>query len=171
MATQATSPRATDAQVDAAVIDRYEAGGTAPANAIAGLNRRELLAPPPAGSRGTWTIQQIVMHLMDSDLIASDRMKRIIAEDDPILIGYDETRFVQYLPYDKLDAEAACEIFRLNRVLTAAVLRTLPPAAFARTGQHNERGTLTLASLVHGYIRHLDHHLAFLYEKRKLLGR
>ena len=31
---------------------------------------------------GTWSIQQIIMHLMDSDLIASDRMNfaKVIAE-------------------------------------------------------------------------------------------
>jgi hypothetical protein len=42
---------------------------------------------------GTWSIQQIVLHMMDSDLIASDRMKRVIAEDRPTLIGYNETAF------------------------------------------------------------------------------
>lgn len=165
-----TAPRRDEA-VTAEVIAKYEAGATAPGEAIRGLTARELLAPPPAGSRGSWTIQQIIMHLMDSDLIASDRMKRIIAEDNPRLIGYDENRFAERLAYDELDATAACEIFRLNRVLTAALLRSLPPEAFARTGEHNERGRLTLASLVHGYIRHLDHHMDFLREKRRLMGK
>jgi hypothetical protein len=165
-----TAPRRDDV-VTAEVLAQYEAGATTPDEAIRGLTVKDLLASPPPGSRGTWTIQHIIMHLMDSDLIASDRMKRIVAEDNPQLIGYDENRFAERLAYEKLDAAAACEIFRLNRMLTAALLRSLPPAAFERTGEHNERGTITLASLVHSYIRHLDHHMDFLREKRRLLGR
>jgi hypothetical protein len=36
---------------------------------------------------------------------------------------------------------------------------------------HNERGKLTLPQMVAGYIDHLEHHLRFLREKRKALGK
>jgi len=50
-----------------------------------------LLAVPVPG---TWSLQQIAIHMMDSDLIASDRMKRIASMDKPLLCGYDETNKV-----------------------------------------------------------------------------
>ncbi len=148
------------------LIERYAAGGARLAPAIAGLNRQQLNAFPVPG---TWSIQQIVLHLMDSDLIASDRMKRVAAENEPTLIGYDETAFGKNLFYDQLDAQLACDIFAKNRQMTAEILRRLSEAAFARTGNHNERGVVTLADLVETYAGHLDHHLKFIEQKRQLV--
>ena len=155
------------ARIDAA-INRYLADATTPARAIAGLSREDLLAFPIPG---TWSIQQIIMHLMDSDLIASDRMKRTIAEKNAQILAYDETAFATHLPYDKLDAAMACELFRLNRVMTAALLRELPDEAFDRIGQHSERGPESLIVLIEIYVNHVGHHMKFIEEKRKLLGK
>ena len=130
------------------------------------MSREQLNAFPVPG---TWSIQQIVLHLMDSDLIASDRMKRVAAENGPTLIGYDETAFGKNLFYDQLDPRLACEIFEKNRQMTAEILRRLPAAAFDRIGHHNERGTVTLTDLVETYAGHLDHHLKFIRDKRRMV--
>jgi hypothetical protein len=108
---------------------------------------------------------------MDSDLIAADRMKRIIAEENPTIIGYNETAFSQKLFYEKLDPFAAADIFRRNRDMTAIILRSLPDAAYARTGIHNERGKVTLEDILSIYVKHLEHHLGFVRHKRQLIGK
>jgi hypothetical protein len=154
--------------MDRTLIERYAAGADVPAKAICGLTRADLLAFPVPG---TWSIQQIVLHLMDSDLIASDRMKRVVAMENPTISAYDETAFANNLFYDAQDASLACESFRVNRLLTADILRRLPDAAFARTGNHSEHGPLTLRQFVENYVHHLDHHMQFLREKRMLLGK
>jgi hypothetical protein len=153
---------------DRSIIDKYEAGGEQLALAIRGLTREDLLAVPIPGK---WSTQQVVIHLMDSDLIATDRMKRIIAEDNPTLIGYDESRFVKNLHYDHQSAADAVKIFDLNRKLFAGVLRKLPDSAFARSGMHNERGKVTLADQINSYVKHLEHHLKFIHEKRAAMGK
>lgn len=154
--------------MDRTIIDQYAAGAGVPAEAIQGLSPQELLATPVPG---TWSIQQIVLHLMDSDLIAADRMKRIIAEETPTIIGYDQSAFAAKLHYDKLDAAVAAEVFRLNRQLMTAILRLLPDSAFERSGMHNERGRVTLAQMVEMYVWHLSHHVGFVKHKRQLLGK
>ena len=151
-----------------AIIDEYVRGAVIPAQAIAGLSAADLDALPVPG---TWSIRQIVLHLMDSDLIAADRMKRIIAEDQPALIGFDESAFARNLFYTQLDASAAAELFRANRLLMGEILRRLPESAFVRVGMHNQRGRVTLGQLVELYVRHLDHHMKFLKHKRQLLGK
>lgn len=151
------------------LIEQYAADADVPAKAIAGLEKADLLAFPVPG---TWSIQQIILHLMDSDLIAADRMKRVAAEErPPSLIGYDETAFAKNLAYDQVSARDAAEIFRLNRLLTAELLRRLPATAFKRVGHHNERGDVTLEGLLQTYVEHVQHHLKFIREKRKLLGK
>ena len=74
--------------MDRSLIEKYAAGAPLLAKSIAGLSRDDFLATPVPN---TWSIAQITLHLMDSDLIASDRMKRVIAEENPAIIGYNET--------------------------------------------------------------------------------
>ena len=151
-----------------AFIDAYADGAGRLGAAIRGLSPADFAAFPIPG---TWSIGQIVLHLMDSDLIGADRMKRVIAEDNPSLIGFDESAFAKSLFYERQDPFRAAEIFRMNREFTAIILHQLPDAAFDRAGIHNERGRLTLAELVRGFNHHLHHHLGFIERKRQLLGK
>lgn len=153
--------------MDRSLIERYAKGAEVPGRAIAGLTREQMNSFPVPG---TWSIQQIIMHLMDSDLISGDRMKRIIAEDNPLILSYDETRFAQRLQYDRMDPVLACELFARNRAMIASLLRALPDDVFARTGVHSQRGRITLEQLVQTYVDHLEHHMKFLLQKRRLLG-
>jgi uncharacterized damage-inducible protein DinB len=148
------------------VLDRYTSGASLPSQLIAGLTRDELLAHPIAN---TWSIQQVIAHVVDSDLIASDRMKRIAAMDRPLLIGYDESAFAKMLPQDRIDPARACELFRLNRLHTADLLRPLPAEAWDRWGVHNEKGKVTLRAMLEDYCDHLDHHAMFIHDKRRAL--
>lgn len=149
-------------------IDRFAAGAITPAAWCRGLSPADLDAFPIPG---TWSIRQLVLHVLDSDLIAVHRMKRIIAEDNPLLIGYDETAFAAHLGYERMDVPLACECFRINRELMTQILRGLPEAAFARTGVHNQYGKLSLLDLLHTYAHHLEHHEKFLRDKRAKLGK
>jgi hypothetical protein len=150
------------------VIERYAKGATALGASIAGLTKSDLAAFPVPG---TWSIQQIVFHMFDSELIASDRLKRIIAMENPLLIGYDETAFANRLFYNDLDPHVACTIVEQNRLLTAEIFRRLADDAFGRTGIHNERGKITLGEYLVSTCEHLDHHLRFVHQKRQLLGK
>lgn len=150
------------------VIDLYEAGATVPAAAIAGLSPAELAAFPVPG---TWSIQQIVVHLWESDATATHRMRRIAAEDTPLIIAYDESAMAARLSYDREDVGRVCRLFEENRRWTAAWLRRTPEADFARAGVHNRRGKVTLDELVGMYVDHLRGHMTHLLRKRELLGK
>lgn len=155
------------------LIEEYERGGQALARAIDGLTPQDLLAPPPADvpGLGTWTIQQVVIHLMDSDLIWTARMKSIIAEEHPTILGYDQSKFAANLFYELQDAQRAVRIFDLNRIMFAKVLRKLPDSAFGRTGMHNERGEITLDAALQGMVQHVAHHVDFIRLKREKIAK
>lgn len=152
---------------NAQAVESYAAGAEVPGKAIPGLSSEQLRAFPVPG---TWSIQQIVAHLADSDLIAAYRMKRIIAEENPKLDLWDENAFVAGLRYQDLPAREVCELFRLNRIVLGHILRGLPDAAFERAAIHQEMGPMTLGQFLRIYVNHLDHHMAFLKKKRELLG-
>lgn len=152
----------------AAAIERYAAGAPLLAEAIVGLTAEELVAKPVPG---TWSIQQIVVHLWDADLVAADRMKRVIAEETPLLVNFDENAWVDRLGYQQIDPALCAELFRLNRLQMAAILQRQADETFARYGIHTQAGKKTLLDFVVGYADHLDGHLRHLLRKRELLGK
>lgn len=149
-------------------VERFVAGAPALVEAIRGLSTSELTAKPIPG---TWSIAQIVIHLWDADMVATDRMKRVIAEEIPLLVNFDENAWVERLDYEALDVSLAAELFRLNRLQLAEILRQQNDAAFSRYGIHTQAGKKTLFDLVKGYADHLDGHLVHLRRKRELLGK
>jgi hypothetical protein len=158
--------------MDPKLIESFAGGGEQLSMAIRGLTREDLLVvPAPDANVGKWSIQQVVIHCMDSDLIAVDRIKRMIAEDNPSLIGYDENKFVQHLFYDEQDAATAVQMVDLNRKQFANVLRRLPDAALQRKGTHNERGVVTAGKYIQSTVEHLEHHLKFIHAKRANMGK
>ena len=149
-------------------LEIYEDGGRKLIKGIEHLDRNDLTAFPVPN---TWSIQQLVVHLADCDLVFSDRMKRVIAEDRPQLLAFDENRWAKHLHYELQSPQDAVELFALNRRVTAAVLKVLPDEAFKRAGIHSEKGEVTLEQIVRTAVNHLDHHLKFLYDKREKLGK
>ncbi|HEY1922134.1 MAG TPA: DinB family protein [Tepidisphaeraceae bacterium] len=153
-------------------IDEFAAGGQKLRKAIAGLDRSELLwVPPPGASIGQWSIQQIVLHLMDDELIWTARMKSIIVEENPQILGFDESKFAAKLFPEEQDAEVAVQILDLNRRQFSAVLRKLPDSAFTRTAQHQDLGVITLEQSFQWTAEHLDHHIRYIALKRDKLGK
>lgn len=152
--------------MDRTIIDRYEAQGEALGRAIAGLTREQLLATPVPGK---WSLQQLVLHLTDAECVMADRIKRVIAEKEAALLAFDENRWTERLHYDAQSAADAAAMVAIIRRQLARVLRKLPDAAFDRIGMHSEAGPLTLLQLVEKACAHLDHHLKFAAEKRRIL--
>jgi hypothetical protein len=151
----------------AAMIDAYLAGPPTLRAAVRGLSRAQLVARPVAGK---WSTLEVVCHLADFDPILADRMKRVIAEDRPQLLGADEQRFAAALAYHQRDVEEELALIEHTRSQMARILRTLPDEALARVGVHNERGELTLERLLTIATNHLPHHVRFVHEKRQALG-
>lgn len=150
------------------LIQQYAAGIKKLRPAIAGLNPDDLLAKPGPGA---WSIQELLIHVVDSDLVAIDRMKRVIAEDNPPLVAFDENRWVERLFPNDQSLDDAITMFEVGRRQMVRIFEKLPDEAFQRTGVHNERGPLTLEQIVQGFAEHLEHHLKFLYDKRQRMGK
>jgi hypothetical protein len=149
------------------LIENYLAGATALRCAVAGLTPEQLKARPVAGK---WSMLEVVCHLADFDPILADRMKRIIAEDRPPLLGADENRFAAALAYHARDVNEEMDIIERTRSQLARILRTLPDSALERVGVHNERGALTLERMLTTATNHIPHHVKFIVEKRQALG-
>lgn len=149
------------------MIDAYIAGPRQLREAIAGMTTEQLAARPVAGKMST---KQVVCHLADFEPVYADRMKRVIAEDNPPLRGGDPDVWAKALAYDVRDIGEELDLIEAVRRPMGRILRALPDSAWARTGIHSEAGPLSLEELLRRITNHLPHHIRFIEEKRKALG-
>ena len=147
----------------APMIDRYLAGPDTLRQAVSGMTREQLIARPIAGK---WSTLEVICHLADFEPILADRMKRVIAEDRPTLLGADEKRFAAALEYHQRDPEEELALIAQTRSQLARILRQQTDDVLKRVGVHNERGELTLERLLTITTNHLPHHVKFIVEKR-----
>lgn len=149
------------------LIDQYAAGPRLLREATDGMTREQMLARPVAGK---WSTLEVVCHLSDFELVYADRLKRVIAENEPTMFGGDPDTFAARLAYHSRDLGEELALIESCRASTARILRTLNEADFARVGKHSEAGPLSLATLLERVAGHLPHHAKFIQEKKRALG-
>ena len=108
---------------------------------------------------GRWTIHEILIHLADSEANAFVRCRRILAEPGSAVLGYDQDKWADGLGYAHQSADDSLELFRWMRVTTTALLRMQPDAAWQRTVEHSERGTMNLDDWMITYADHIPGHI------------
>lgn len=148
-------------------IDAYLAGGPALRASVDGMTRAQILDRPVAGR---WSTLEVVAHLADSEQAWTHRMKRVIAEKTPLLIGYDESKFTSSLFYQDRDLNAELTLFEALRIQMTQILHALPEPAWLRQGVHSESGLLSLEQMLQIETDHVHHHLRHIQEKRQALG-
>ena len=145
-----------------AVLERYRRGPELLAVVLTGVFGDE----EDFGLPGKWTIRQIVAHLADAELVGAHRFRQVIAEDNPTLIAFDQDAWVRNLDYAHRKPKQSLETFRRIRAENHELLKSLPPAAFDRAGNHSQNGRMTLAQLLEGYAQHAESHARQLQETR-----
>lgn len=137
------------------LLDRFKRGAELIPLVIEGVSGPEAnyqIAPD------VWTIRQIICHLADSELVGAFRFRSVLAEDNPVLTAYDQDAWARSLDYQRRDFRQALDSFRRIRCENWELLEPLPESAFQRTGNHTERGTLTLLDLLQIYTEHAEKH-------------
>lgn len=117
-----------------------------------------------------WSIAECTFHIVDMESVFADRMKRIIAMDNPALISADENKYASELAYDKRDVKEEILLLNLTRNQMIRILKSIPESAFTRTGVHSEAGSVNLYQVLKKANSHLEHHLWHINEKRMNYG-
>ena len=149
------------------LIDNYLDGPQLLRKAVAGMSEEQLLARPIPGK---WSTLEVICHLADFEIVFADRIKRVIAENEPTLFGGNPDLFAARLACQQRNPEEELLLVALIRQQVARILRTLNAEDFQRRGIHSESGPLTLETLVQRITGHIPHHVRFIEEKRKAMA-
>jgi hypothetical protein len=136
-------------------IERYRAGVAAVAEATAGISDDELDRRPAAARE--WTAREVIHHLADSESMAYIRLRRLIAEDDPLIQGYDEPEWARRLHYDR-PIQPSLAVLAAVRAASLQLLESLSEAEWSRTGTHSESGPYSVEGWLEIYAEHPRQH-------------
>ena len=144
-----------DADRRTALVAKYEAGPGVLRAAVAGLSEGDLDHRPTDGG---WTPREVVHHVADSEMTSAIRLRRLIAEDDPLIVGYDGDEFARRLHYADRPIEPALAAVDAARATTGQILRGLTEDEWARSGTHSESGQYGVEPWLEIYAVHCDDH-------------
>ncbi len=132
------------------LIATYVEGPSLVANAVQGLSDWELDRRPADGS---WTARMVVHHLADSETMSAIRLRRLVAEDNPLIIGYDEELWSKMVYYNRPIAGSLAAM-RNAREMSAEILACLSEDEWKRSGTHNESGHYGIETWLEIYAAH-----------------
>ena len=156
-----------DTATRSALIARYREGYAAVIAALDGITDAELNAREAPGE---WSPREIAHHLADSEMTSALRLRRLIVEHDPVIVGYDQEAFVRRLYCDR-PIEPSLAAFRAARESTADILDRMTEEEWKRQGTHNESGPYSVIDWLETYAAHAHDHADQIRRARATVSR
>ncbi|MGH2528723.1 MAG: DinB family protein [Actinomycetota bacterium] len=138
------------------LITRYREGPEVVEQVVAGLSDEELDHVPADGG---WSARAVIHHLADSETISAARLRLLLAEDAPVIQGYNEEELARRLHYDMRPLGPSLAALRATRESTAAVLDLLSDEDWSRSGAHTESGDYSVETWLEIYAEHAHDHV------------
>jgi hypothetical protein len=108
---------------------------------------------------GKWSVHEVIVHCADSETNAHMRIRYLVAEADPVIMGYDQAAWARILDYHALTLEPAMATIEAVRANTVPLLRSLPESAWKKTGRHSEHASYGVEKWMELYAEHLEVHV------------
>ena len=108
---------------------------------------------------GKWTPLEIIGHLTDGEWVYGYRVRLVLSEDEPPILGTRQNAWVDRQRHNDRDPAELVGLFRTLRELNLAWTRRLSPTELTRVGRHNERGPESLATAIRMIAGHDLSHL------------
>ncbi len=107
---------------------------------------------------GDWSPRDVVHHLADSEMTSAIRIRRLIAEDEPLIVGYDQEEFARRLYYGRPIAGSLLALAGA-RASTADFLDEFQESDWERFGTHSEyEDPFTVIGWLEYYAEHAHDH-------------
>ncbi|HEX8843705.1 MAG TPA: DinB family protein [Pyrinomonadaceae bacterium] len=139
------------------LISKYEAGYDEVVRSLEGFPADQLTAHPIPGK---WSAREIVQHLADSEMNSAIRLRRLLAEERPVIQAYDQEDYATRLRYNERDVAPALDALRGARATTAQLLAQMSEEDWKREGWHPESGLYTTENWLKIYADHAHNHAA-----------
>lgn len=128
----------------------------------------EQLAHRPASDK--WSIQEIVAHLADDELVGGYRLRMILSSSGTPIQAFDQDIWARTGRYNEIDVRASLQLFRVLRESNLALLRSLSAEEWEMFGVHAERGVETVRDIAMYFAGHDINHFEQIETIRNTFG-
>jgi DinB family protein len=149
------------------LIAQYKLGPSEVLRQLVDFPEDSLTAHPIPGK---WSAAEIIHHLADSETTSGLRLRRLLVEDHPLIVGYDQDEYAAKLHYTERDIKPSLEAFRCARETTAQLLDLMTEEDWRREGTHSESGSYTTEDWLRIYASHAHNHAAQIRRLREALS-
>ena len=115
----------------------------------------------------SWTIKQVVGHMIDNERVFAYRAMRFAVADSTDLPGYDQDDYVAESDYESVSLEALTQELVRLRKSNLMMLRRIQPESWSFRGRCDGR-EITVRAIACLLVGHVRHHLQII--ERRLGG-
>jgi len=137
------------------LIERFARGPALLETAVAAVPAEALQWRPALGK---WSVHEVVVHCADSETNAHMRLRFMLGEADPAIMGYDQDRWATAMDYHAHPMEPALATIRVVRANTVPLLTRLTDEQWRRTGHHPEHARYGVEKWLEVYAEHFEVH-------------
>lgn len=138
-----------------AMIEKYARGVERLRGALAAVPTEALQWRP---APGRWSAHEVAVHCADSETNAALRIRYLLAEKDPLIVGYDQEAWARLFDYHSQPIEDALAATAAARGRTVPLLRRMSESDWLKEGKHTESGRYTAEDWLRIYAAHLEGH-------------
>jgi hypothetical protein len=107
---------------------------------------------------GRWSAHEVVLHCADASVVGHGRVRYLLAEEEPVIVGWDQDVWATALDYHAHPIDLAFAAVEAAHANTVPLLRRLTPEALARKGHHTELGSISVETWLRYNAEHLHVH-------------
>ena len=112
----------------------------------------------------TWSLKQVLGHLIDCERIFSTRLFRIAAGDESPIPGIDQNAYVDAYDYKNVSMKSLLKEFRFLRKSNIELAKRTSEEALARTGTASDHPVSARANL-YILVGHVEYHMKIMKQR------
>ncbi len=123
---------------------------------------------------GKWSIQEIVFHLADAEIMGASRIRQAISQNPREVYAFDPPTWSSVMLYNNAtmeELEQNLQLFQFLRKTSLRIFKLATTADWNKTILHPDRGEVPLTTLLQVYADHSERHLEQILERRRLLNK
>lgn len=137
------------------LIDTYSGALSVFEAAVETAKNRDLTKRP---SPDNWSPAEVIHHIADTEVIASGRLRMLLARDGVPIMGYDEEMLGRAADPVKRPVDESLQLIRSLHTANLSLLKTLHLKPWDHNGVHEEGGRYGVDTWVTRRVDHLRGH-------------
>lgn len=116
---------------------------------------------------GKWSMQEVLVHLLDVEIALGWRLRHIAGDDDPRIVPFDQDKWATRLAYESMDPKACLAAYAALRAVTVDLAKRLTKDQLAREALHPEYGSISVSWILERFAKHDAAHVEQMERARK----